>query len=169
MFFFLKPQLGKSRQRGHRLPPANFIYGVPYEQIDGGVPEALSHWINQAKDSKTREERFKLVKDYIALNKAAAKSGCVTAKQNDQFRALNDLRKKVRIGGETGNSSNIENGISRAKTSFPSDMTFGLPNRPSTPVSEVLEHRYLYKWLDEMQKEEAKRVSEEQETSVILL
>lgn len=159
--------MGKSRQRGHRLPPTNFVYGVPYEQTDGGVPEALSHWINQAKDSKSREERYKLVKDYIALNKAAAKSGCVTAKQNDHFRALNDIRKRVKIGGESGNSSTIDNGFHRSKTSFPPDMTFGMPNRPSTPVNEVLEHRFLSKWLDDMQKEEAKRVTEEQETSVI--
>jgi len=131
------------------------------------VPEALSHWINLAKDSKTRDERFKLVKDYIGLNKAAAKSGCVTAKQNDQFRALNNLRKKVRIGGDNGiSNSNIENGLNRSKSFFPAEMTFGIPNRPSTPLHEVLEHRYLTKWLTEAQQEEAKRVNDEQEASV---
>ena len=131
------------------------------------MPEALSHWINQAKDSKTRDERYRIVKDYIGLNKAAAKSGCVNTKQNDQFRALNDIRKKVRVGGTDMGSA--ENGLSRQKTCFPADMTFGMPNRPSTPLHEVLEHRYLYSWLDDMQKEEAKRVSNEHEQSVSAL
>jgi hypothetical protein len=80
--------LGKSKTRGHKLPKSDFTYGLRNEKIDGGVPEALQHWINAAKDSKQREERFRLVKDYIALNKAAARSGCVTTKQNSDFRFL---------------------------------------------------------------------------------
>lgn len=44
--FFTKPQLGKSRTRGHQLPPNDFIYGVKYEKIDGGVPEGSLKLIN---------------------------------------------------------------------------------------------------------------------------
>ena len=81
-----QPQLGKSKTRGHQLPSNDFVYGVSYEKTDGGVQEALQHWINLAKDSKARAERYKLVRDFMALNKEAVKSGCVNAKQNDRFR-----------------------------------------------------------------------------------
>ncbi len=33
------PQLGKSRTRGHQLPPNEFIYGVANQKLDGGVAE----------------------------------------------------------------------------------------------------------------------------------
>jgi len=33
------PQLGKSRARGHQLPPQQFTYGVASQKLDGGVPE----------------------------------------------------------------------------------------------------------------------------------
>ena len=46
----------------------------------------MINWARLAKDSKTQAERYKLIRDYIALNRAAAKSGCVNTKQNDQFR-----------------------------------------------------------------------------------
>ena len=36
---FLKPQLGRSRTRGHILPSSDFVYGQTYEKLDGGVPE----------------------------------------------------------------------------------------------------------------------------------
>ena len=47
---------------------------------------ALHHWASLANDSKTRGERFKLVRDYLSMNREAVKSGCATTKQNDQFR-----------------------------------------------------------------------------------
>jgi hypothetical protein len=125
---------------------------------------ALQHWINLAKDTKAREERYKLVRDFMALNKAAVKSGCTSTKENSQFRALNDIKKKVKIGG--GSESSYENGISRNKINFPSDMIFGQPHRPSTPINDVLEHRYLHDWLDEMQRQEAERINAKKEATV---
>lgn len=154
--------MGKSRSRGHELPESDFIYGIKYEKIDGGVPEALQHWINQAKDSKTREERYKLVRDFIALNKEAVKAGCVTTKQNNQFRDLNDIRRKVRLDA---GGSNLETGLNRNKLLFPSDMIFGMPHRPSTPINEVLEHRYQRLWLEEMERQEAEKIAAKREAS----
>ncbi|CAF0860570.1 unnamed protein product [Brachionus calyciflorus] len=158
------PQLGKSRTRGHQLPSADTTYGVKYEKLDGGVPEALQHWINLAKDSQSREERYRYVRDFIALNKEAIKSGCVNTKQNDQYRSLNDIKRKVRIGGGPDSSSS-NNGFARSKVSFPPGMTFGMPHRPSTPIHEVLEYRFLHDWLNDMQTIEAARVNSRKEAS----
>ena len=85
LFDFNQPQLGKSRLRGHRLPPQNYTYGTTYEKIDGGVSEALQHWSGAVSGSEN-EARYKVIRDFIALNKAAARSGCTTTKENDNFR-----------------------------------------------------------------------------------
>jgi hypothetical protein len=144
------------------LPGSDFIYGISNVKLDGGVPEALQHWINLAKDSKAREERYKLVRDFIALNREAIKSGCVTTKQNNQFRELNDIRRKVRID----NGASSVDDVKRNKTVFPADMVFGMPHRPSTPINSVLEHKYLRDWLDEMERIEAEKIAAKREASV---
>lgn len=119
--------------------------------------------MNLAKDTKAREERYKLVRDFMALNKEAVKAGCVTTKQNDQFRALNDIRRKVLIDNSASASGD---GMSRSRTHFPPGMTFGMPHRPSTPINEVLEHKYLRDWLSEMERIEAEKIAAKREASV---
>lgn len=158
--------MGKSRTRGHQLPATDTTYGIKYEKHDGGVSEALQHWVNLAKDEKSREERYRYVRDFVALNKEAIKSGCVTTKQNDQFRSLHDIKRKVKIGnGSDSASRSLKNGFSRSKVSFPPGTTFGMPHRPSTPIHEVLEYRFLHDWLNDMQAIEAARVNAKKEAT----
>jgi len=157
----LLTQLGKVRSRGHHLPPNTFTYGSSYEKIDGGVPEALSHWTNSSK-ANDDDSRYKVIRDFITLNKAAAKSGCVTTKENDQYRALHDIKKKVRIGGTGFDGAE---GVSKKPITFPDDMVFGQPARPSTPIHEVLNHHYATDWVNKMQAQEASRVSAEKEAT----
>lgn len=161
------PQIGKSKNRGHQLPRADFTYGAAYQKTDGGVQEALQHWINQAKDGKSREERYRMVRDYLSLNKEAVRSGCTNTKQNNHFRSLHDIRRKVKVGGGSGDSpSNNENStLHRSKIDFPDDMVFGQPHRPSTPIHDVLEHRYLHDWLDAAEQGESMRISSQKEQS----
>jgi hypothetical protein len=102
----------------------------------------------------------------LALNKEAVKSGCVTTKQNDRFRELHDIRRKVKIGG---GSSSASHEFSRKKVEFPPGFTFGMPHRPSTPINEVLEHRYLHDWLNEAEKAETERINAIKEQSVSFL
>lgn len=156
----LLPQLGKSRSRGHRLPPHNYTYGTTYEKIDGGVSEALQHWSGAVNGSEN-EARYKVIRDFIALNKAAARSGCTTTKENDNFRELHDIKKRIRIGG----SGITTEGISKNPVTFPSDMVFGQPARPSTPIHEVINHHYLYNWLERMEADEVARVAAEKEAT----
>lgn len=156
------PQLGKSRMRGHQLPTPDFTYGVANQKLDGGVPEALSTWANAAKDSKSREDRFQIVRDYIRLNKEAARNGCTTTKENDQYRVLNDITRRVKIGGGS-------DGTFHKKTmNFPEGHTFGMPNRPTTPLCEVLEHKYLKDWLRDQERTETRRVEAKVEASKVI-
>lgn len=158
------PQLGKSRSRGHQLPDQTFTYGVANVKLDGGVSEALQTWANQAKDTRTREERFKIVRDYVTLNKEAARNGCTTTKQNEQFRVLNDITRKIRIGGGDGSGSSF----SKKPMVFPEGHCFGVPNRPSTPLAEVIEHKYLKDWLVDQERTECRKVEAKAEASKVI-
>ena len=73
---------------------------------------------------------------------------------------MHDIKKKIKIGGASSD------GLSRHQVSFPADMTFGMPNRPSTPINDVLESRFLHEWLSEAEKLEAERVFAKKESLV---
>ncbi len=77
---------------------------------------------------------------------------------------MHDIRRKVKIGG--GTSSTNEGVLNRKKVEFPPGFTFGQPHRPSTPIHEVLEHRYLHEWLNEAERAEVERVNAIREQSV---
>ena len=53
---------------------------------------------------------------------------------------------------------------------IPPDMTFGISTRPSTPVFELLEHKYQDKWLAARRESElAQRARAMQQVSFFLL
>lgn len=58
-------------------------------------------------------------------------------------------------------------GINKKPITFPADMVFGQPARPSTPIQEVLTHHYASDWVNKMQSQEAARVAAEKEATVI--
>jgi len=137
------PQLGKPVRRGHKLPPQNFTYGITIPRRDGGVAEAMYHGSALDKNGSSNPD-FEYVRDYSALNKAALEAGMITAKDQSRFRTVHDIKKKVFIRD-----------VSQKKAvRFPDDMIFGIPCRPSTPISEVIEHRFLDKWIESMREKE---------------
>jgi hypothetical protein len=118
-----------------------------------------------AKDNKTKEERYQIVRDFMLTNKEAVRFGCVNAKENSQFRATHgEISRKVYAGNESGQMNNSNsNNMNRHSTKFPSDMVFGQPHRPSTPIQEVLEHKFLYDWLDLQRTQQSQRVEAEKQ------
>ena len=111
-------------QRGFTLPSPDFAYGRPNVAKDGGAIEAMTGWTptatlpaagpgGSAKGEK-RPER-----DFIALNKACIGSGLVTAKEQFEYRATHDVRRRV-----------SEDEMSKTKIRrIPANMTFGVSTR----------------------------------------
>lgn len=136
-------ELGKCRRRGHKLPPQGFTYGITIPRRDGGVGEAMSH--GPEKEHSSNPD-FEYVRDYSALNKAALEAGLTTAKEQSRYRTIQDIKKKVFIRDVSPGKKPLK---------FADDMVFGTANRPSTPIVEVLQNRFLDNWLETMGNKQA--------------
>lgn len=142
----ISSELGKPRRRCFTLPPSDFTYGMRSICFDGGAAEALSTWHSQySKRSAGRKKTPE--KDFITLNRLAAQSGLTTAHDQTQFRACHDIRKREKEDDLTIQGSQ----------KFPVDRVFGISTRPSTPIFDLLEHRYQDRWLTEKKQAERKQ------------
>uniref|UniRef100_V9L7F1 Cilia- and flagella-associated protein 77 n=1 Tax=Callorhinchus milii TaxID=7868 RepID=V9L7F1_CALMI len=129
----IRSELGKPRTRGLLLPEPSFVYGFYYDRSDGGVPEAIGHW--RTVERKVADGQLKVKRDFQAMNKAAIKAGLVTADEHYQFRVTHDIG--VSLDQKVKNELTLP------------DIAFGKPPRPSTPMFDLLEHKYQQKWLEE--------------------
>ncbi|XP_021369561.1 cilia- and flagella-associated protein 77-like isoform X3 [Mizuhopecten yessoensis] len=139
----LRTQLGRPKRRGYSsAPPDHFVYGRPLEPRLGGADDALHGWPPMRPNMATttlpfsRKEK-KTDRDFMVLNKAAVQAGLVTSSENYKFRATHDVRRKT---------AGDENTRSRTRR-IPPTMVFGISTRPSTPIFDLLEHKYQDKWL----------------------
>ncbi|XP_051807229.1 cilia- and flagella-associated protein 77 [Acanthochromis polyacanthus] len=135
----IKAPLGQSRSRGLTVPGPDFTFGTSSSSLKhGGVAEVLSSW-----KVPSRPEGSVVRLDFVSLNRDAVRSGLVTSKEISQYRAQR--------GGPSIQSPAprcCEGGASRHPAPVP-DMTFGVRNRPSSPLSDLLSHQYGRSWLDE--------------------
>ncbi|XP_055515994.1 cilia- and flagella-associated protein 77 [Leucoraja erinacea] len=138
----MKTELGKPKRSGNFIPGSNYVYGTYNRIFDGGVPAAIGHW--RSVQPKAQAKMQKLKRNFAALNKAAIKAGLVTAREIYQFRATHDI-------GTSANKAEKKEGM------LP-EITHGMPHRPSTPMFDLLEHKFQHQWiedqkiLDEMKK-----------------
>jgi hypothetical protein len=139
-------ELGKPRRRCFTLPPADFTYGMRSVCLDGGASEALSSWnVHHPTRGPLKKEPER---NFIALNTRSVQCGLTTAQEQTQFRATHDIRRR---------DDEERKKASSAKIRFPPDMVFGISTRPSTPVFDLLEHRYGERWLEERREAERKQ------------
>ncbi|XP_015222649.2 cilia- and flagella-associated protein 77 isoform X1 [Lepisosteus oculatus] len=148
----IRSELGRSRPRGFSLPGQDFVYGRINPNRDGGVPEAMSHWVTVVPTSLPGSSSRKMGKDFVALNREAVKSGLVTAQEHYQYRATHDIPRR----------SPAREGSRLRRPRAPPDVTFGISTRPSTPIFELLEHRYAQRWLEEQQSAERAKLASRQ-------
>lgn len=147
----LRTELGKPKRRGV-LIPAGTTYGRPNGMRDGGSSEALHGWPTISSSTLPFKRKEKSAqRDFMALNRAAVSAGLVTANAQYEFRATHDVRQK-----------NTSEDCQRNRTRrMPPSMVYGISTRPSTPIFDLLEHKYQDKWLMERRKLEMAKRQEE--------
>ncbi|KAM7390990.1 hypothetical protein PAMP_021708 [Pampus punctatissimus] len=133
----IKASLGQTRSRGLSVPGPDFIFGTSSgSNRDGGVAEVLSSWRVQSRQEHSAPHR-PLIPDFVSLNRDAVKSGLVTSKELSQYRA--------QMGGAKLNPAPK---LAPRCPAVP-DITFGVTNRVSSPLWDILSHQYARRWLDE--------------------
>ncbi|XP_074853276.1 cilia- and flagella-associated protein 77-like [Carettochelys insculpta] len=132
----LKPELGQSRPRCTWLPGSDFMYGLTLRGADGGVPEAIGHWNSVKCINKAPKQ---LPRDFIAMNRGAVLAGLVTTKEHALYRQTHDIRCP----------EDDERHFKRDPPRLPDAMSYGRPPRPSTPIVDVLQHKYKELWMEE--------------------
>lgn len=138
----LRNELARPVNRGYVCYPGySFTYGIPNIRKDGGVAEAIGSWRVGKKSSGGRKTILP-PRDFLSLNKAAVMGGLITNEEHHQFRVTHDWRQpKI-----------AEDSCRGAPLSFPDGMVFGKPTRPSTPINELIEHRYQDRWIKQHSK-----------------
>jgi len=150
----LRDQVGSVKTRGFDLPNSAFIYGLPYDRRNGTAANALRGWTGTAlprggacKTAATSQ------RDFLALNRAAINAGLVKAPDNSDYRATHDIRRLPFDKKEMSNKMRTRR--------LPPTMVFGVPSRPSTPIFDLLEHKYQDRWIKDKSKElQAKKSAE---------
>ncbi|XP_064249635.1 cilia- and flagella-associated protein 77 isoform X3 [Passer domesticus] len=118
----------------YSLPGPDFTYGIYMHKRDGGVPEAIGHW--DSVKAKSQPHKRVMPRDFVAMGRAAVDEGCTTAREFALYYKHMDIRCK-------------DKGILTYGGKAPPGMTFGKPPRPSTPLFDIMQHRYKELWMEE--------------------
>lgn len=149
----LRSELGKSRRRGHVFYPGpSFAYGTSYPPKDIGVAESLrwntgptsgSGAVKSLSFHDSDKGRATNPRDFIRLNRAAIDAGLVTSREQSDYRAKNDMRQIPKNKNAGGKGSIRDRGVGPR-----GDVVYGRPVRPSTPIHELIGHKFQDEWLD---------------------
>ncbi|XP_069729366.1 cilia- and flagella-associated protein 77 [Phaenicophaeus curvirostris] len=131
----LKAELGKPRRNCYTLPGFDFAYGMCIQRRDGGVPEAIGHW-DTVKPRTITSVQDK-PRDFITMNRAATKAGYTTAREFNLFYKTKNIRRKD------------EYDHFKSPPKLPEDFTYGMRPRPSTPLYDLLQHKYKELWMEQ--------------------
>ncbi|NWI52233.1 CFA77 protein, partial [Calyptomena viridis] len=131
-------EVGKPLRNCYSLPGFDFAYGLYLPRRDGGVAEAIGHW----DAVKPRTVKRIMPRDFVTMNRGAVLAGCTTARDFALYYKFKDIRCKEK---------------ERFLSWVPKipDITFGRPPRPSTPMFDLLQHKYKEEW---MEQQRARRV-----------
>ncbi|GFO31058.1 cilia- and flagella-associated protein 77 [Plakobranchus ocellatus] len=150
----LRDRVGHVKTRGFDLPGKGFAYGLPYDRREFTAANALQGWngtyLTKGGATKTKSATER---DFMYLNRAAIAGGLVKAPENSDYRATHDARRLPFDKREMASKMRSRR--------LPPTMVFGIPSRPSTPIFDLLEHKYQDRWVKERQNQlSAKRSAE---------
>lgn len=146
----LRCEVGKPMKRGYtEYPGMSYRYGKPMAIKEGGAAEALSDYPGQYfhKCNPNHGNDGQADRDFMALNKSAVLAGLTSAPQHYQFRASHDIRRRMQTEGDK----------KKASRRILPHMVYGISTRPSTPIHDLLEHKYQDRWLQERSSAEQSR------------
>jgi hypothetical protein len=123
----LKDDVGKSKPSIRKLPGFEFTYGKFIEKDPEGAKAVISTW-REHKSSPCEDPP----RDFKKLNAKSVQEGLFTAKQAKLFRSTSNFRVQLDSVGKLNKASLAPN----------SDIIFGLPGRPSTPMDAVISNLY---------------------------
>ncbi|NXF85991.1 CFA77 protein, partial [Eubucco bourcierii] len=127
-----QPELGKPQRNCYTLPGLDFSYGLYVQRTDGGVSEAIGSW-------DTAKPRSALARGGTAVTHGALRAGCTTATQLRRYYRAKDIRHKDQEYSH----------LQRSPPNLPPDFTYGIPSRPSTPMFDLLQHKYKELWMEQ--------------------
>lgn len=123
-YLLLRAEVGKTRPSFHQLPQGSFLYGKRSGEDNEGARDLIKTWkVHEQSKEMPREH------DYISINNKSVAKGYSTSTQFRIYKKAQGLRPSV-------SQSNIKN------KSICSDVTFGMPLRPATPISAVIGNFY---------------------------
>merc|ERR1712017_66316 len=141
-----KAPLGKSKERGFDLPDNSFIYGRPNHCIDGGAQEAMQYCVleEQRERADNANKASNLTKvNFIKLNKGMVQKGIITAKEQAVVNAKGEDAYHIKPPAQIKFKDYLSAPVSvTIENTNGTGRSFGISTRPSTPVFELLEHRY---------------------------
>ncbi|THD19938.1 hypothetical protein D915_009333 [Fasciola hepatica] len=144
--------LGKCGTHCLITPDSSFTYGIKSVK-NAGVPDAMC-WSAEDKKDSVSSDRMEWVRDFIALNCESIQAGVTNAKELKMFRASHDtFRSKQKTKQKRAASAQ--------------DVTFGIKNRPSTPLADILGNRFQENWIAEQQQRLKKREDKESKRHLV--
>ncbi|PAA68193.1 hypothetical protein BOX15_Mlig006478g1 [Macrostomum lignano] len=138
-----RSQLARAKTHCHHFPP-NMTMGISTTRDHTALPKAFS-WTDapvaaNAGSSSLLSRPKQQPKDFVSLNRDAARSGYATMRENRDFRAMHDYRKQPERDRRAS-------GTGAATSRPPVDAAHGVGNRPSTPIHELIAYKFQNDWI----------------------
>jgi len=122
-----KDDIGKVKPPKYELPGPDFTYGKVSGNDIAGVRELTSSWVTHTPSKASANKQ-----NFRSLNKMSVGIGLATSKD---FRSLARASEEIRLAPNVGTKA--------VKLLLPEeDFVYGNPNRPPTPMNEVMCHDY---------------------------
>jgi len=122
----LRDDVGRAKASAYDLPHESFAFGRAEQPDMEGAGDVTMNWAAHAPSAKQGPDQ----RDFLRINKRAARSRVTTPKDLKEFTKLNDI--KVAPTGPSGAPPKI----------IPSDVipsfAYGVKARPSTPIHHVV-------------------------------
>lgn len=138
----VKDEVGKAKASCYDLPHERFAYGRPGNHDSEGAREVSMHWVSH-KPSRQPEST---APDFVWFNKRAASAKVTTARDLAFYRKEHDSFTPRYGDSARGAPSRV----------IPSDVmtsyTYGKKVRPSTPIDDVMSHRFAEAAEDDLRK-----------------